>query len=222
MNQIFPCDFFPRRFVQNFFLVQVSVRKWMNQIFFPRRSVQLCWTFFQVGSKKIVKFFLSFPSGSGWTRFLRAFFSTEVRAATLNFFRTWFKKNFHNFSKFSGWKWMKWDSCVCVFYPWFWSIFFFCSSLRQDVDEPDSCVCFFSTEVCAATLSFFELGSKIFFIIFQSFLAGSRWSEILVYVFFTRDFDQFFFVVQFFFFSFPAGCGWTEIFPCAFYPQSSV
>ena len=111
--------------------------------------------------------------------------------------------------------------CMC-FLPVILIIFFFCSSLRQDVDEPDSCVCFFSTEVRAATLSFFELGSKFFFIIFQSFLAGSRWSEILVYVFFTRDFDQFFFVVQFFFFSFPAGCGWTEIFPCAFYPQSSV
>ena len=53
-----------------------------------------------------------------------------------------------------------------VFFTRDFDHFFFGSSLRQDVDEPDSCVCFFSTEVREATLNFFELGSKNFFIIF--------------------------------------------------------
>ena len=43
------------------------------------------------------------------------FFSTEVRAAMLNFFSSWFKKNCQIFSKFSVRKWMN-QILACVFF----------------------------------------------------------------------------------------------------------
>ena len=46
--------------------------------------------------------------------------------------------------------------CMC-FLPVILIIFFVCSSLRQDVDEPDSCVCFFSNPYLFRFRSYVDL-----------------------------------------------------------------
>ena len=52
-----------------FFLVQVSVRTWMNQIlacvFFSTEVREATLNFFKLGSKNFVIIFLSFLAGSG-------------------------------------------------------------------------------------------------------------------------------------------------------------